>query len=189
MGETLLDAAKSLLWEGGYEKMSPRKVLDRSGVGHGSLYHHFPTKRALAAAALVDVERELTEAAEKIFASEAPPLERIRRWLALERNGLAGCRLGRLANEAEVIDHDDLRMPIADYFARVLELVRVALAEAADRNEFPSQLSTSDVAAALVAIVQGGYTLSRALGDRDAIARTTKGAIALLDASTATSTP
>lgn len=185
MREALVDAAKSLLWEGGYERMSPRKVLDRSGAGQGSLYHHFPTKRALAAAALTDVERELAATAESVFASDVPPLDRIRAWLALERNGLAGCRLGRLANEVEVLDSDDLRVPLASYLNRVLSLIASALAEAIERRELPTTLSTPDVAAAIVATVQGGYTLSRALADSGAISRSTRGALALLNASAA----
>ena len=188
MRELLLDAAKSLLWEGGYERMSPRKVLDRSGVGQGSLYHHFPSKRALAAAALVDVERELAAAAKAIFATEAPPLERVQAWLALERNGLAGCRLGRLANEAEILESEDLRGPMADYFGMILGLVTTALVQAAKRGELSDSASAPDIAATIVATVQGGYILSRALADPDAISRATRGAIALLNALTASGT-
>lgn len=182
MRDVLLDAAKSLLWEGGYERMSPRKVLDRSGAGQGSLYHHFPTKRALAAAALIEVERELATAAEGVFASDAPPLDRIHTWLALERKGLAGCRLGRLVNEAEVFDSDDLRRPLSCYFEHILGLITAALDEAVKSGELPETTSTPDIAATVVATVQGGYTLSRALADPDAISRATRGASMLLSA-------
>ena len=40
------------MWERGYADTSPRDVRERSGVGQGSIYHHFPTKRDLALAAL-----------------------------------------------------------------------------------------------------------------------------------------
>lgn len=182
MRTELLDAAKALLWEGGYERMSPRKVLERSGAGQGSLYHHFPTKRALAAAALVEVERELVESAERVLGGDAPPLDRVRAWLALERNGLKGCRLGRLANEVEVLGSDELRSALAGYFNRVLALLTATLSEAKERNELRASAAPADLAAALVALVQGGYVLSRALANEKLISRATRGAMSLLDA-------
>jgi AcrR family transcriptional regulator len=182
MRTELLDAAKALLWEHGYERMSPRKVLERSGAGHGSLYHHFPTKRALAAAALGEIERELIASAGRALGGDAPPLDRLRAWLALERDGLKGCRLGRLANDVEVLGADELRATLAAYFDAVLFLVEAALDEARRRDELPGRIVPEEIAAALVATVQGGYVLSRALNDADAILRATRGATALLDA-------
>ena len=44
----LVKAAKKLMWERGYEGVSPRDLLDESGAGHGSLYHHFKGKLNLA---------------------------------------------------------------------------------------------------------------------------------------------
>lgn len=38
--------------ERGYTATSPRLVLDRAGLGKGSLYHHFDTKQDLALAAI-----------------------------------------------------------------------------------------------------------------------------------------
>jgi AcrR family transcriptional regulator len=39
-----VEATKELLWEVGYEAMSPRDIQARSGVKSGSLYHHFPSE-------------------------------------------------------------------------------------------------------------------------------------------------
>ena len=41
-----------LMWERGYSATSPRAVRELSGVGQGSMYHYFPTKRDLGLAAL-----------------------------------------------------------------------------------------------------------------------------------------
>ena len=43
--DKLIEATKSLLWEVGYESMSPKTILKRSGAGQGSLYHHFEGKK------------------------------------------------------------------------------------------------------------------------------------------------
>lgn len=50
--EMLVSAACELFAERGFTATSPTMVLDRSGVGHGSLYHYFDGKEALAMAAI-----------------------------------------------------------------------------------------------------------------------------------------
>jgi len=53
--EKLISAACSLIAERGLEATSPTMVLKRSGVGHGSLYHYFTGKPALALAAIEEM--------------------------------------------------------------------------------------------------------------------------------------
>src|SRR5262245_41538338 len=43
----VLDAAEQLFAKRGYEPASMAEVAARAGVGVGTLYHHFPDKRAL----------------------------------------------------------------------------------------------------------------------------------------------
>lgn len=177
----LLDAAKRLLWERGFEATSPRAVLTESGVGHGSLYHHFPSKKALAEAALEETANDLIASAEAVLADPAPaPLDRVRHWLTRPRPGLRGCRLGRLAGEPEVFDAV-LHAPLERYFSRVHDLVAGCLREAKALGHLPADLDDSAVATALVAVIQGGFVISRSRGDGDEINRATAGAMALLD--------
>lgn len=46
--QKLITAACTLLAERGFEATSPTMVLQRSGIGHGSLYHHYRGKEDLA---------------------------------------------------------------------------------------------------------------------------------------------
>lgn len=46
--QKLVAAASALLAERGYEATSPKMILDRAGIGQGSLYHHYEGKEALA---------------------------------------------------------------------------------------------------------------------------------------------
>ena len=60
--ESLVEAARELYADNGVAATTPRQVLARSGVGQGSLYHHFPSKRDLAVAAVTrTVDRALTQ--------------------------------------------------------------------------------------------------------------------------------
>lgn len=42
--QKLVAAACALLAERGFKATSPQMFQQRSGVGHGSMYHHFPGK-------------------------------------------------------------------------------------------------------------------------------------------------
>lgn len=57
--EKLVAAACELFAERGFTATSPMMVLDRSGVGHGSLYHYFDGKEALALAAIVQMHADV----------------------------------------------------------------------------------------------------------------------------------
>ncbi len=50
--DRLIAAMSHLMSERGYTATSPRMVLDRAGLGKGSLYHHFDTKQDLGLAAI-----------------------------------------------------------------------------------------------------------------------------------------
>lgn len=179
----LVAATKDLLWDVGYGAMSPRKILDASGAGQGSLYHHFSGKRAIAAAALTEIDAEMRGAFGCIVQVDLPPLERVRRFLSEKREGMKGCRLGRLANETAIAD-DVLRRPIADFFAHVETALAAALAEARGRGDIVEKIDTDALAVALVAIVQGGYVLSRIHRDGTRMRDACAGALAMLDAVT-----
>ena len=89
----IVNAAKELLLEIGYESMSPRKVLERSGAGQGSLYHHFSGKKHLAQTVLDEVAEELKVEFHKIFKNDKlTPVEKLDLYLAKPRKGLVGDR-------------------------------------------------------------------------------------------------
>lgn len=57
--EKLVTAACELFAERGFTATSPTMVLDRSGVGHGSLYHYFDGKEALALTVIEQMRADL----------------------------------------------------------------------------------------------------------------------------------
>jgi len=171
----LISAAKGLLWKLGYESMSPRKVLEASGAGQGSLYHHFEGKKHLAAVALEEIAAEMCADADRIFDPSVPPLTRLRRFLDAERDGMAGCRLGRFANEQSIHDRA-LRKPIERYFRHVHRHVVLTLKEAKRCGDLPKTVNVDSFAVSLLATVQGGYTLSRIYQDGAYIRHATRGA-------------
>ncbi len=161
--------------------MSPAAVLERSGAGHGSLYHHFKGKKDLATRVLVDVEADLSRGAARVLDDpDATPLQRIEAWLMAPREPLKGCRLGRLAQEASVASDRELRQPIARYFKQVRVKLERNVARAQRDGSLAADVEPGAVASLLIATVQGGYVLSRGCRDGKRLDEACRAALALL---------
>ena len=174
--EQLIVAAQALYAEAGVAATTPKQVLQRSGIGQGSLYHHFPSKRDLARAAVERTVHEQLEVAEGVLVGDPPSRERIQNYLLRDRNALAGCRIGRLTADEAVTSDENLLEPVEGYFTGLIDLLVSALEESGMPHE-----SAQDRAAAIVAVVQGGYVLARATGDPERMRSAVRGMAALLE--------
>ena len=178
--QNIIKAAKELLLEVGYEAMSPRKVLQRSGAGQGSLYHHFSGKKHLAQTVLDEVAEELKAEFLKIFRDEKlSPLEKLDHYLARPRKGLVGCKLGRLSNEPAFRDND-LRQPLQDFFNFAISEIETQIDLAKEQGMLPPDAPSKAIAHMIVASIQGGYVLSKSTNTDSAVNTATQGARALL---------
>ena len=174
--EQLLVAAQALFAEAGVAATTPRQVLERSGIGQGSLYHHFPSKRDLARAAVERTAQEQLQVAERGFIGDQPPRERIRAYLLRDRDALAGCRIGRLTSDQAVMSDASLLEPVEGYFSGLIDLLGSAFEESG-----LSHKRAQDRAAAIVSVVQGGYVLARATGDPERMRSAVRGMAELLE--------
>jgi AcrR family transcriptional regulator len=71
--ERLVQAARELVVERGYDGVSTAEVLERAGVSRGGLYHHFAGKAELMAAVLVAVELDFVARLQAVVADIADP--------------------------------------------------------------------------------------------------------------------
>src|SRR4051812_41870857 len=110
----LVEGMADLLWERGYVGTSPSAVLNRAGVGQGSLYHHFTGKQDLAVAGIRRNAETLTQAAREALDGPGTAYERLERFLLRDRDVLRGCRIGRLTQDPDVVAEDALRQPVAE---------------------------------------------------------------------------
>ncbi|NED96215.1 TetR/AcrR family transcriptional regulator [Phytoactinopolyspora alkaliphila] len=175
--DRLIAAAQQLYWEQGVSSTTPRQVMQVSGVGQGSLYHHFPAKHELAQAAIAVTVADALATAEGELTSGSPARERLIQYLTRPRDALAGCRVGRLTYEQYVIDDDALNEPVRQYFRRLIALVQDVFAELPGMDEGGSRRR----AYAAVALIQGGYVLSRALDEPAALDSAVSGFVDVLN--------
>ena len=172
--ERLIDATAELLPRDGYSAMSPASIQRLAGVGQGSMYHHFSGKAELARAALERNADTLMAACEAATRGEGTPVQRVCAYLQRERDPLLGCPVGRVAQDREVVEDERLREPIGEMFAALEQRIAAVLADDA-RIDAPTEL-----AAMVVAVLQGAYVLARAAGERGPFDRAIDGATRLL---------
>lgn len=174
--QRLVDAAAALLQRDGFSAMSPAAVQQRAGVGQGSMYHHFAGKAELAKVALTRNAEALLAATDECLGRTGDPQERVIAYLERERDPLLGCPVGRLAQDRKVVEDEQLREPVDHLFVALQDRIAAVLAED------PTIEQPAELAATVVAVVQGGYVLARAAGTRDPFDRAVAGASRLLRA-------
>jgi TetR/AcrR family transcriptional regulator, transcriptional repressor for nem operon len=178
--ERLIESTRELLWERGYVGTSPKAILERSGAGQGSMYHHFRGKSDLALAAIGRSAEELRARAEAEFTGPGTVVERIAAYLRREREALKGCPVGRLTQDPDVMADPELRRPVEETFAWLTRRLARLLAAGRASGELDARTDPAATAAALVAVLQGAYVLARAAGSTDMYSQAVDGALNLL---------
>ncbi|MFJ5224118.1 TetR family transcriptional regulator C-terminal domain-containing protein [Streptomyces sp. NPDC088400] len=174
--EALTLATADLLWERGYTGMSPAMILERAEAGQGSMYHHFSGKAGLAVAAMTHMSDQLRSSVEEALDGEESAVARVCAFLDRERDPLAGCRMGRLAQDHDVVADAGLRAPTADFFTWLADRLAAVLADGVRTGELRSDTDPDVMASLIIATVQGGYVLARAHQDPAAFHRAVDGA-------------
>ncbi|WP_330302707.1 MULTISPECIES: TetR/AcrR family transcriptional regulator [unclassified Streptomyces] len=178
--ERLIESTRELLWERGYVGTSPKAIQEHAGAGQGSMYHHFKGKPDLALAAIRRTAEEMRATAEGVLSSPGSPYERIEAYLRRERDVLRGCPVGRLTMDPDVIASDELRAPVDETIDWLRERLAGIVEEGKKQGQFAPTLDAEEIAATILATVQGGYVLARASGRPAAFDTGVRGLLALL---------
>src|SRR3954469_3103314 len=75
--EAILDAATDLFAEFGYSDAVTNDLMEKLGVGKGTIYRHYPSKRDLFLAAVDRVMKRQRDFIDEAIASVEDPIERI----------------------------------------------------------------------------------------------------------------
>ncbi|MDQ2869700.1 MAG: TetR/AcrR family transcriptional regulator [Acidobacteriota bacterium] len=146
--DKILEAARQLFWDGGYEATSLQQIAQDAGVHPGSVYYFFRTKEDILLAVL-DWYLENLEPIliEPLFSSVSDPIERITGLLAGYRMQLVatgftrGCPIGNLAlqvGRAIPRAQEKVRANFAGWKAWVGQCVREAASGAISEEDVAS---------------------------------------------------
>lgn len=178
--DRLIRGTQELLWERGYNGVSPKAIQERAGVGQGSMYHHFKGKRDLALAALELTGESMRTTVGAVLHGEGRAIECLRAYLTGSRDSLRGCPIGRMVQDAEVIGDEGLRRPVSATLNWQIGELAALIAQAQQEGDLDVALDPRETAASMSAMLQGAYVLARAAAHREPFDQAVRGYLALL---------
>jgi TetR/AcrR family transcriptional repressor of nem operon len=163
--DNIVETARSLFFEQGYNATGIAQILAKSGAHSGSLYHFFPAKEDLLLAVLSQYKEMLLPmvidpARERV----AEPIDRIfsvlhgYRLLLEATDFRLGCPIGNLALEVSN-SHPNPRALIKENFDGWLLEVEKLIEEA--RGYLPANVDSARLAMLLLAMMEGAVMLAR----------------------------
>ena len=155
--DAILDAAEGLLGRFGYSKTTVEEIAREAGIGKGTIYLHFDSKKEVALATVDRLIRRVVGRLEEIAAAERPAVERLREMLvARVVLRLRGVRhyAGRIDELLRAI-RPELLARRARHFEREARVLRTVLDEGVERGE----LRVDDAAAVAAAMVAATNSL------------------------------
>jgi AcrR family transcriptional regulator len=165
----IIESARDLFWEKGYNSTSVADILSRSQVNSGSLYHFFPSKQDVLIAVLISYREGIGQMLfEPAWEGIDDPLEKIfallavYRWRLIESDCMTGCPIGNLALELHEPD-PVVRELMADNFANWTGAVEALLVEADQR--LPARLDRRALAEFIMTAMEGGVMQARTYRD------------------------
>lgn len=167
--DRLIEVARQLFWEKGYQATSVAEILAGAGANSGSLYHHFDTKQDLLVAVLERYRDGIGPMLlEPAWRGIVDPIEKILALLGGYRRQLLasdfrlGCPIGNLALEIAEPD-PPVRDRIAGNFDRWTDAVVECLASA--ELQLPDGVSPRAQARLVLAAMEGAVMLARSYRD------------------------
>jgi AcrR family transcriptional regulator len=165
----IIEAARDLFWEKGYNSTSVADILSRSQLNSGSLYHFFPSKQDVLIGVLVSYRDGIEEMLFKpAWTGIDDPLEKIfallahYRWRLVESDCMTGCPIGNLALELHEPD-PVVRDLLAANFANWTAAVQRCLGEAGER--LPAGLDRKALAEFIMTTMEGAIMQARTYRD------------------------
>jgi TetR/AcrR family transcriptional regulator, transcriptional repressor for nem operon len=166
--EKILIEGLRVVHERGFAGASVRDIVQAAGVPQGSFTNHFASKEAFGLEVLdLYFTRGCELMRETLRNDSLSPLQRLGAYIdatkeRLNRNGMRnGCLYGNFTAEAS--DHSEiLRQRLVEIFAEVQASVTYCLRAAIKAGELSPGLDCDEVAAFIVASLQGANLLAKA---------------------------
>lgn len=157
----LIDATFEEVYQKGYHTASLSKILELANTKKGSMYHYFPSKKAMVLAMIEEKHKvrienfwqELKECEENILETLIHILK------GRDKNFKNGCPLGNILQECSNLDEDFVKV-IDEILTLWEELFKEALTKAIEKEEI-KEIDVDEVALFLIALYEGALLLSK----------------------------
>ena len=167
----VVEKAMRAFWENGYAATSLADLVERTGIGRGSLYSTFRDKHELFLASLRMYDERMRRSKLQELESSHPPREAIRQLLLAftanvnKRGGNHGCFLTNTALELSTRDPEAAaivaasQQEIEEFFAR-------SIRRGQSDGDIGTSVDAADTARGLLATLIGLIVLTRSRPDR-----------------------
>lgn len=162
----LLDQAQALVQDRGFNAFSYKNLAESVGIRTASVHYHFPSKEDLGLALMQRYTAQLNELLSSLdtrrISHRAKLGGLIDAYAETEKRG-AICLCGSLATDLHTLP-SALQSAVATYLDRTTDWVRGILEQGSEAGDFSFQGKPADLAASLIAGLQGALLLSRGSG-------------------------
>ena len=167
--DRLLEVGLDVVHAQGFAGASVRDIVQAAGVPQGSFTNHFASKEAFGLE-VIDLyfARSRENIARTLRNDALPPLQRLRAYIDSSKDRLAasqmrnGCLLGNFTAEASW-GSEPIRLRLLEIFGELQAAIAYCLRAAVKAGEIAPSLDCEEIAAFVVASMQGAILMSKAL--------------------------
>ncbi|HTI58494.1 TetR/AcrR family transcriptional regulator [Mucilaginibacter sp.] len=155
----------------GYAGTSLTDMTDATGLTKGSIYGNFSDKDEVALAAFDYNMSALIEQVRIRQASERTATGKLKAFIDVYRDGLQspvlsnGCPIVNAGSEADDT-HPKLKERVNDALGRWHKSISAIVQQGKMQGEFRESANSAGFASLMIAMIEGGFTLSKISGDR-----------------------
>ncbi|HVW14097.1 MAG TPA: TetR/AcrR family transcriptional regulator [Mucilaginibacter sp.] len=154
----------------GYAGTSMSDMTETTGLTKGSIYGNFQDKDEVALAAFDHNMSRLIEEVRQIQLTERSATGKLNAFIQVYRNGLHspvlgdGCPIINMGAEADDT-HPQLKNRVNDALARWHKSISAIIQQGKAQGEFRADADSAAFASLMIAMIEGGFTLSKISGD------------------------
>ena len=173
----ILKAAFAEMHRHGFQGMRVDKVLSKTGLKKGALYHHFPSKQALGYAVLEElIQKRIRELWIDPLADYEDPLEGL--YSLYGRIGevwneeffALGCPLNKMAQEMSPVD-EGFRERIARFFTQWQQAIEDALRQGQRNRDVDPRVCPRSSSLFIISTIEGALGMTKIQRDREVYER------------------
>ncbi|MFF8402565.1 ScbR family autoregulator-binding transcription factor [Streptomyces sp. NPDC014846] len=157
---SILEAAAQVFDERGYDAASTNEILARTGLTRGSLYHHFPSKEAIASA-LLEAHNEALVVPEQQLRLQAAIDLTLQFAERLQHDSVLRASV-RLA-----VEQTSLSVPPETAYEQSKKTMAELLQQGAEQGEILPAVNVQEAAATIVGAFTGLQIMSHAYSKRE----------------------
>jgi AcrR family transcriptional regulator len=170
----IIEKTAPLFNQKGYAGTSLTDMTDATGLTKGSIYGNFEDKDEVALAAFDYNMEQLIGQVRELQTTERSAEGKLNAFIAVYRNGLespvlsAGCPLVNIGTEADDT-HPALKERVKGALSRWHKSIAAIIQQGKVQGEFKDDIQSSEFASLMIAMIEGGFTLSKISGDKSYI--------------------